>query len=183
MKHTCASAVVICEGAGGAVRGIFTERDVLRVVLAGQDPSIARVGDHMTKNPTCVSETCDDVSAMRAMAQGRFRHLPVVSSVTGELLGMHDCLALGKSLLNGTSKGMIGRARSFMQSFFASAKKTTDSTELQSLCSQSASAEAIASDCNLTVMAAVQRMAESAASALLVRDTSCVCGIFTERDL
>lgn len=61
------------------VKGIFTERDLMRRIVAKQlDPTQLTLGDVMTKNPH-VAHLNDDVSdSMRRMSQGRFRHLPIV---------------------------------------------------------------------------------------------------------
>lgn len=182
IKHSRDSAVIVC-GPGERVDGIFTERDVSKVVLAGLDPTTARIGDHMTISPVCVPKACDDLTAMRLMAQGRFRHLPVVDG--GSLVGLHDSLCLGKALLHNGSKGMLLRAKNFVQSFFAAARKTGDevslATSLESLCAGDSSS--LAADSSTTVFNALLRMAEHRSSALLVKVGDTICGIFTERDL
>ncbi len=64
MKHARISAVVIC-GGRSAVEGIFTERDALKVVLAGGDPSVVRIGDVMTARPQSVTADVDNAAAMK----------------------------------------------------------------------------------------------------------------------
>jgi CBS domain-containing protein len=77
-------SVAVCEGA--ELRGIFTERDVLR--LAGEGPSFAdvKVGDVMTRALLTVSPDDDAVAAAKLMGERRIRHLPVVQD--GMLLGV-----------------------------------------------------------------------------------------------
>ena len=66
---------------GGALEGIFTERDVLRRVVAeGRDPATTPLRDVMTtKLMTCSPQaTLDDCASV--MTSGGFRHLPVLGS-------------------------------------------------------------------------------------------------------
>jgi CBS domain-containing protein len=72
---------------GEALRGIFTERDAMkRVLAAGLDPARTRVGDVMTRDPMCISPSTSVGEAMRVVTERRFRHLPVTEN--GKLLGM-----------------------------------------------------------------------------------------------
>ena len=77
-------SVAVCEG--HELRGIFTERDVLR--LAGEGPAMndITVGDVMTRALVTVSPDDDAIAAARLMGERRIRHLPVVQD--GMLLGM-----------------------------------------------------------------------------------------------
>ena len=62
----------------GALRGVFTERDILRrVVAAGRDPAATAVREVMTSPViTCLPETSiDECGAI--MSGKRIRHLPV----------------------------------------------------------------------------------------------------------
>ena len=70
---------VIVTGEAGRVIGIFSERDLVRVV-AEKGPSALTMtaGDVMTRNVvTCEERTTLD-ELMEMMTAGRFRHLPVV---------------------------------------------------------------------------------------------------------
>lgn len=64
---------------GGRLVGIFTERDILRrVVASGRDPRLTRVEDVMTSQvAACRPETTLD-EARGVMKNRRIRHLPVV---------------------------------------------------------------------------------------------------------
>jgi CBS domain-containing protein len=77
-------SVAVCEG--HELRGIFTERDVLR--LAGEGPSFAeiRVGDVMTRALVTIAPDDDALAAARLMGERKIRHLPVVQD--GMLLGV-----------------------------------------------------------------------------------------------
>lgn len=61
------------------VIGIFTERDLMRRVVAQRlDISKLTLGDVMTKDPHTANLHDDVDMSMRRMSQGRFRHLPIV---------------------------------------------------------------------------------------------------------
>lgn len=84
VEHNIGSVVVVD---GDAVRGILTERDVLR--LGAEDPvrlTETRVGDVMTTD-VLIGMPEDDIHyCMDIMTDNRIRHLPVMEG--GELRGM-----------------------------------------------------------------------------------------------
>lgn len=76
--------------------GIFTERDLLeRVVCAGLDPAKTAIGDVMTDAPEVLPVTATMAQALRLLAQGQYRHAPLVDDQgapagmlsTGHLIG------------------------------------------------------------------------------------------------
>jgi CBS domain-containing protein len=72
----------------GQVAGIFTERDVLRRVVAEErSPADTRVIDVMTANVICcdADDELDEISAL--MQQRKIRHVPVCDS-NGRIKGM-----------------------------------------------------------------------------------------------
>jgi len=84
-QHKLGALVVMNEG---QVAGMFTERDVLRrVVAAMRDPGGTQVSEVMTTEVICVppQTDIDEVSAL--MQQRRIRHLPVCDD-SGTLKGM-----------------------------------------------------------------------------------------------
>jgi CBS domain-containing protein len=84
-EHKIGALVVMDKG---KVTGIFTERDVLRrVVAVEKSPSKVTVGEVMTADMVCcrAEDDLDDVS--RVMADRRVRHLPVCGD-GGDLLGL-----------------------------------------------------------------------------------------------
>jgi len=80
-RHVGAALVV----EGGVLRGILTERDVLRAVAAGPVEG-ATVADWMTRNPETVDASESTGHAASLMIHGGFRHLPVTDE--GRLAGI-----------------------------------------------------------------------------------------------
>jgi CBS domain-containing protein len=79
---------LVVKDASGRVMGIFTERDVLRRVIAEEKaPRSVRVGDVMTRDVVCCPPEADIDEASRIMRDRRVRHLPVCDS-DGTLLGV-----------------------------------------------------------------------------------------------
>ena len=79
-------AVVVADAAG-RVLGILSERDIVRAIGAQGGEALADpVSKHMTANPITVGEEADIDELMRAMTEGRFRHLPIVEG--GRLVGI-----------------------------------------------------------------------------------------------
>jgi len=78
---------VVVKDDGGAVTGIFSERDVVRRLKSEGAGVLARpVSDCMTKSPvTCTMETSLD-ELMGVMTKKRIRHMPVVEA--GSLVGI-----------------------------------------------------------------------------------------------
>lgn len=79
---------VIAVDADGAIKGILSERDIVRG-LAQSDATCtqAKVSDLMTANVLTCHEDDSVDSLMKTMTAKRIRHLPVVG-VGGELTGM-----------------------------------------------------------------------------------------------
>jgi CBS domain-containing protein len=74
--------------------GILSERDVLRAVAEGADPTEATVGDYMTWNAIVATSEWDTLEAATTMLQNGFRHLLVIdgSSEVG-ILSIRDLMA------------------------------------------------------------------------------------------
>lgn len=100
-SHTLrAAAKLMAErGVGAAVvidpeqpgPGIFTERDMMDALGAGQDPDTEVVGDHLSGNLTFASPDWSLERAAEAMIAGGFRHLIVVDGAeTTGVLSMRD---------------------------------------------------------------------------------------------
>jgi CBS domain-containing protein len=83
--HKCGAIMVMDQG---KVKGMFTERDVLRrVVGQRRDPSTTPVGEVMTHDLICCAPETDMDEISYIMLEKRIRHLPVCDS-DGDLLGM-----------------------------------------------------------------------------------------------
>jgi CBS domain-containing protein len=70
-------AMLICDGE--KLVGIFTERDALKLMAKDVDYSTP-VGEVMSRDPTTIPSTATVGQAIRVMAEGAYRHLPVVDS-------------------------------------------------------------------------------------------------------
>jgi CBS domain-containing protein len=72
---------------GGELVGIFSERDLMRRVVAeGRDPRATCVAEVMTDDPLAVGTGEDLETCMALMRRHGFRHLPVCHE--GQLIGM-----------------------------------------------------------------------------------------------
>lgn len=79
-------AIVVIDGAG-AVAGIFSERDIVRLLAAkGIDALQDEVASWMTRSVVTTSQSVSVHSLMEQMTSGRFRHFPVVEG--GALVGI-----------------------------------------------------------------------------------------------
>jgi CBS domain-containing protein len=76
MRRENCGCVLICEG--DRVLGLFTERDLMRRILAPGKPLSTRITDCMTRDPVVVSPKDSVGAAVRCMEEGGYRHLPVV---------------------------------------------------------------------------------------------------------
>lgn len=76
-------AVLILEGA--TLRGILTERDVLRAVAQGRVEG-SKAADWMTPDPETIEPSESTDMAATLMIHGGFRHLPVVEG--GSVIGI-----------------------------------------------------------------------------------------------
>jgi CBS domain-containing protein len=92
-EHDSGSALVVERS---LLVGIFTERDLLeRVVSAGRDPAGITVGEVMTETPEVLPRTATMAQALRLLARGHYRHVPLVDDAgapcgmlsTGHLIG------------------------------------------------------------------------------------------------
>lgn len=64
---------------GGALLGIFSERDLMtRVLLSRREPANTLVKDVMTQRTICIGLGVSPHEAMTLMTNRRVRHLPVV---------------------------------------------------------------------------------------------------------
>jgi len=76
MRRENIGSVLVCEGE--KLVGIFTERDLMRRVLAPGKLLATPITECMTRDPVVVSPKESIGAAIRCMEEGGYRHLPVV---------------------------------------------------------------------------------------------------------
>lgn len=76
MRQERVGCLLVCQNA--RVIGIFTERDLMRRVLAAGKPLTTPVAECMTPRPVVVHPKEPIAAAVRRMVEGGYRHLPVV---------------------------------------------------------------------------------------------------------
>lgn len=86
MRDRGVGAVIVADG-DHRLMGIFTGRDaVCRVLADGLSPDKAILADVMTRDPATIPADATAIQALRLMADGGFRHLPVVAD--GRVVGI-----------------------------------------------------------------------------------------------
>lgn len=76
MRQKSVGCVLVCTG--GEIIGLFTERDLMRRVLAQDRPLSTLIAECMTPGPVTVDPKDPIATAIRRMEEGGYRHLPVV---------------------------------------------------------------------------------------------------------
>jgi CBS domain-containing protein len=85
MRREQTGCLLVCDG--DRLVGIFTERDLMRRVLATGKPLTTPLTECMTPHPVVVNPKEPIGAAVRRMEEGGYRHLPVVDDA-GRPLGM-----------------------------------------------------------------------------------------------
>jgi CBS domain-containing protein len=85
MRQHQVGCLLVC--AGDRLVGIFTERDLMRRVLAAGRPLTLAVSNCMTADPVVIHPKDSVSAAVRLMEEGGYRHLPVVDPA-GRPLGV-----------------------------------------------------------------------------------------------
>src|SRR5262245_41747962 len=92
MARSRVGAVAVVDD--GALRGIFTERDVmLRVVQGARDPQTTLVRDVMTSEVKTLTDDATADEVIEVMLVGHLRHVPVLGK-DGRVLGLLSIRAL-----------------------------------------------------------------------------------------
>jgi CBS domain-containing protein len=86
LMHKEGVGSVVIVSPEGKVLGIFTERDLVKLVGEGK-PLTSKIGDVMTRDPVTVFEDDTITKAVTIMAERRIRHLPVTDR-EGRLKGV-----------------------------------------------------------------------------------------------
>ncbi len=76
MRRERVGCLLVCKG--NRIVGIFTERDLMKRVLAAGKPLSVPVAECMTPSPVCVHPKEPVGAAIQRMEEGGYRHLPVV---------------------------------------------------------------------------------------------------------
>ncbi len=79
MRGENVGCVLVCEGE--RLVGIFTERDLMRRIVAPGKPLTLPVAECMTRDPVVVHPKEPVGAAVRHMEEGGYRHLPVVDQL------------------------------------------------------------------------------------------------------
>jgi len=86
LMHREGVGSVVVVSPEGKVLGIFTERDLVKLIGEGK-PLTTRIGDVMTRDPVTVYEDDTVTKAAMLMAEKGIRHLPIVDR-EGRLKGV-----------------------------------------------------------------------------------------------
>jgi CBS domain-containing protein len=76
MRRHHVGCILVCDG--GRLVGLFTERDLMRRVLAAGRPLSVKMAEVLTPDPVVVAPKESIRAAVRRMEEGGYRHLPVV---------------------------------------------------------------------------------------------------------
>jgi CBS domain-containing protein len=85
MRERGVGCVLVCSG--DKLVGIFTERDLMRRVLALGKPLTLPIAEVMTPDPVAIQPKEPIGAAIRHMEEGGYRHLPVVDQ-SGKPVGV-----------------------------------------------------------------------------------------------
>ena len=84
--HVRRVGAVLVTDAKGALQGIFTGRDAVRVLAGAKDPAATALRQVMTRDPVTLPPGRTAIEALRLMHDGGFRHVPVVQD--GAVVGV-----------------------------------------------------------------------------------------------
>lgn len=103
MSASGAGYVLVADA--GRILGIFTERDLLRrVIAAGRTPADTAIESVMTPDPVVLRRDDSLATAVNKMVMGYFRHIPLVDAA-GRVRGVtssHDLLSHLHTLMHET---------------------------------------------------------------------------------
>ncbi|KAJ8561807.1 hypothetical protein ON010_g7874 [Phytophthora cinnamomi] len=185
------SAAVLVTNWEGALTGIFSDTDAARrVVSKGVDPARVTVGSVMTPNPSCVSLEDSAVDAMDIMLSGKFRHLPVISSHSGNIVGvlnvakcLHDAIRRVENMSSSLQQELGASSNNVM---LRGMLEKMLSPSLQDVVSAPGEVMPPLVYGNMTVYEATTYMAETRRPALVVSSNpefQELIGIFTPKDV
>ena len=89
--------------------GIFTERDVLRLVAEGRDLDAEVVGSHMSQQVVAVEPDAQAADVAELMNVQRIRHLPVVDGGTPVgIVSLRDFFVMSGAILRAQGAAAAG---------------------------------------------------------------------------
>ncbi len=102
-ENDIGASPVLLDNTSRDLAGIISERDIIRSMADGGDPTDERVGDWMTVDLSTVDPDTSIEDATELMLEGGMRHLPVVEAIDGhrKVIGMvsvRDLLAAYRSV-------------------------------------------------------------------------------------
>ena len=86
LMHHHRIGAVLATDSEDRLEGIFTGRDVVRLLAEGKNPGHTRLAEVMTHNPSHMPPGVTALDALRLMHDGGFRHVPVVAH--GKVVGI-----------------------------------------------------------------------------------------------
>ncbi len=92
--HRVGAALVVRDD---ALVGIFTERDIVRALVAEHDAAAHAITSWMTTDPATLPPEATAEEALHHMLSGGFRHIPVTED--GRLVGIVSIRDLSSGLL------------------------------------------------------------------------------------
>ncbi len=102
MYQNNVGSIVVVDEVGRPI-GIFTERDLVRLVSQGLDPRRTVIGDVMSKEVIVVERDASLLKAVHIMAKHGIRHLPVVDErgvIVGVISIRDAAVTLARVLVN-----------------------------------------------------------------------------------
>ena len=105
MRERGVGSAVVISGEGDP--GIITERDLLRAIADGADPTSTKVGAYMTPNAVTITLSWHVVDAARTMIERGFRHLIVLDDA-GRVVAMLSIRDMVRALLKDRQASFAG---------------------------------------------------------------------------
>eukprot|EP00002_Diphylleia_rotans_P027080 TRINITY_DN5419_c0_g2_i5.p1 TRINITY_DN5419_c0_g2~~TRINITY_DN5419_c0_g2_i5.p1 ORF type:complete len:495 (+),score=77.81 TRINITY_DN5419_c0_g2_i5:83-1567(+) len=190
------AVLLTAEGNESLLKGIITDKDVVRITSISDEYAGLKASGIMTKTPTCATPDTTVQEALKMMVRGHFRHLPVVKD--GKIAGLlditkclHDAILKMERLIHASSHlyskleqkysevGQIGFVNSHE---LVHALKEKMVPTLSTLISSTQQIPEIS--VQASVRDALKVMAQQKGCATLVTDGNRhVVGIFTAKDL
>ena len=107
MAAACVGSVLVCEH--GALVGMFTERDVLRLIAERRQPEVERVGDHMSRRVVSAPPDAPAAEVADLMNHHTVRHLAIVDGGTPVgVVSLRDFFVMSGAILRARGADAAG---------------------------------------------------------------------------